>query len=68
LAYENKCAKCGKITIVSDGHDHKEKKDQGEPPIIVEQIDGTSYTFDKENCALMFKKFNAIYGNNFAYE
>ena len=68
LADENKCAKCGKITIVSDGHDHKDEKDQREPPIIVEQIDGLCYTFDTENCALMFKKFIAVYGNNFAYE
>jgi hypothetical protein len=68
LADENKFAMCGKITTVSDGHDHKDEKDQREPPIIVEQIDRTYYTFDTANCVLMFKKFNAVYGNNFAYE
>jgi hypothetical protein len=33
LADENKFAMCGKITTVSDGHDHKDEKDQREPPI-----------------------------------
>ena len=28
----------------------------------------TYYTFDTANCALMFKKFNAVYGSNFADE
>jgi hypothetical protein len=36
--------------------------------IIIEQIDGTYYTFDTADCALMFKKFNAVYGSNFADE
>jgi hypothetical protein len=53
-----------KVTIVSDGHDHEHDKDQREPSIIIEQIDGTSYTFDTENCALMFKKLNAVYIKN----
>jgi len=27
-------------------------------------IDGTSYTFDSNDCVLMFKKFRAAYGSN----
>jgi hypothetical protein len=46
-----KCALCGK-TIVS-----KE--------IIMEIIDNTSYTFDTNDCVLMFKKFRGIYGSDF---
>jgi hypothetical protein len=70
LAYENKCAMCGKEAIISDEHNsNKSEKDQQEVEVstmIVEQIDGTCYTFDTSNCALMFKKFNAVYGSNFA--
>jgi hypothetical protein len=33
---------------------------------IVEQINGSYYTFDTANCVLMFKKFMDIYGSNFA--
>ena len=66
LANENKCA------MISDGPDDKGKNDQQEEleasNIIVEQIDGTSYTFDTSDCASMFKKFSAVYGSNFAVE
>jgi hypothetical protein len=33
--------------------------------IVVEQTNGTSYTFDTACCAMMFKK---LYGSNFADE
>ena len=33
--------------------------------VVVEQIDGSQYTFDNASCALMFKKFNAVYGSRF---
>lgn len=46
-----KCTLCGK-TIIS-------KK------IIVEIIDNTSYTFDTDDCLLMFKKFRGVYGSDF---
>jgi len=36
------------------------------PTVVVEQIDGSQYTFDNASCALMFKKFNAVYGSKFA--
>ena len=63
-----------KETILSDEHDNKNKKEQQQQQesdtsnIIVEQIDGTYYTFDIPNCASMFKKFSAVYGRNFADE
>jgi hypothetical protein len=43
------------------------KPHEGEFPMI-EQIDGTSYTFDSDKCAMMFKRFSSVYGNNFADE
>ena len=36
--------------------------------IILEQINGTCYTFDSADCAMMFKRFSSVYGNNFADE
>jgi len=58
---------CGKEAIISDEHDSYKK--EGETSnIIIEQIDGACYTFDTTDCALMFKKFNAVYGSNFADE
>ena len=63
---------CGNEAIISDEHDsdNNEKKQQEVETlnIIIEQIDGTCYTFDTADCALMFKKFNAVYGSNFADE
>jgi hypothetical protein len=32
---------------------------------IVERIDGIEYVFDKDECALMFKKFKSVYGTDF---
>jgi hypothetical protein len=73
LAHENKCAMCGKETIISVEHDNKNEKSQQQQEndsissdIIVEQIDGSYYTFDTANCVLMFKKFKAVYGSSFA--
>ena len=60
---------CGKNTAISDKHDYTREKDQQEPGtsnMIVEQIDGTHYTFDTADCALMFKRFSAVYRSNFA--
>jgi hypothetical protein len=56
------CAMCGKMAVISDEHDSNEIH------ITVEQIDGISYTFDSDKCAMMFKKFSSVYGNNFADE
>jgi hypothetical protein len=36
--------------------------------ITVEQIDDTPYTFDTEDCAIMFKKFMDVYGSSFSEE
>jgi hypothetical protein len=75
LAHENKCAMCGKDAVVRDEPDRKNEKEQQQQEnnststIIVEQIiNGTCYTFDTANCALMFKKFRAVYGSSFADE
>jgi hypothetical protein len=60
---------CGKETVIRDEHDYKDDKDQqeqGTSNMITEQIDGTYYNFDTEDCALMFRKFSAVYGSNFA--
>jgi hypothetical protein len=63
---------CGNEAIISDEHEHdKNERQQQEVEasnIIVEQIDGTSYTFDTADCATMFKRFSSAYGNNFADE
>ena len=32
---------------------------------VEESIGGTSYTFDTKDCAIMFKRFHAIYGDDF---
>jgi hypothetical protein len=32
---------------------------------VEERIGGTSYTFDTKDCAIMFKRFHAIYGDDF---
>jgi hypothetical protein len=49
------CAMCGKVII---GKERLEKQ------ILVEIIDGKKYTFDKVDCMLMFKKFQAVHGSN----
>jgi hypothetical protein len=68
----NKCAMCGKAIIITDDHHDKKKKQQQQQnsssttSIIQDHIDGSSYTFDTADCALMFKKFRNLYGSNFA--
>jgi hypothetical protein len=64
---------CGNEAIISDKHDiDKNDKNQRQEVeasnIIIEQIDGTCYIFDRADCASMFKRFNAVYGSNFADE
>jgi hypothetical protein len=64
---------CGNEAIISDEHDFdkNEKKMQQQElnsHIILEQINGTCYTFDSADCAMMFKRFSSVYGNNFADE
>jgi len=51
---QDTCAMCGK-TI-------NEQKKQ----ILVEKIDDANYIFDSEDCALIFKRFRSLYGNNFS--
>jgi hypothetical protein len=60
---------CGKEAVISDGYeDDKDQQDPDNSNMITEQIDGTYYNFDTEDCALMFKRFSAVYGSNFADE
>jgi hypothetical protein len=74
LVRGNRCAMYGKETVISDEHDSnkrdKEQQKQVEASIyiVVEQFDGIHYTFDTADCALIFKKFSAVYGSNFADE
>ena len=58
----NRCAMCGKEAVVSNEHDSNNKSDKNQKQqelkdsnVVIEQIDGTYYTFDTEDCALMFK-------------
>ena len=57
-----KCAMCGKMAVISDEHDSNQNH------IMVEKVDGISYTFDSDKCAMMFKRCSSVYGNNFADE
>ena len=52
---QGKCALCGK-----DLEELREK-------IVVQEevINGIHYDFDTEDCAVMFKKFESVYGNDF---
>jgi hypothetical protein len=75
LAHENKCAMCGKDTIISRERGKKKEKENQQiqennstSTIIIEQINGSSYIFDTANCQLIFKKFREVYGSNFADE
>jgi nitrogen-specific signal transduction histidine kinase len=52
----SECALCGK-TIV----DLQEQ----ESSILKEVIGGTSYTFDTNECVMMFKRFKSVYGDDF---
>ena len=63
---DDRCAMCGKTALTSDEQDNNNENQQQE--VIVEQIDGTSYTFDTDDCAMMFKRFGSVYGNDFADE
>lgn len=47
------CALCGKKPGV-----HAQRT-------ITENIDGVNYTFDSNDCMLMFKKFKSVYGFSF---
>ena len=52
----SECALCGK-TIV----DLQEQ----ESSILKEPIGGISYTFDTNECVIMFKRFRSVYGDDF---
>jgi hypothetical protein len=64
---------CGNEAIISDEHDsdrNEKKRRQQElnSHIILEQINGTCYTFDSADCVMMFKRFSDVYGSGFADE
>jgi hypothetical protein len=50
----------GKVIIGEDQTENQEK-------IIFEIIDDTRYTFDSNDCVLMFKKFRNVYGTTFIW-
>jgi nitrogen-specific signal transduction histidine kinase len=52
----SQCALCGK-TIVG--------LQEQEPSILKEAIGGICYTFDTNECVLMFKRFRSVYGDQF---
>jgi hypothetical protein len=45
------CSLCGKPTSIEEA--------------ITEKINGHVHVFDKEDCSLMFKKFDSVYGSEF---
>ena len=51
------CALCGKTILKAEQQEEKQT--------IVEIIDGTRYTFDTNDCVIMFKKFRGVYGRDF---
>jgi len=51
---QDTCAMCGK------------KINEQKKQILVEKIDDANYIFDSEDCALIFKRFRSLYGNNFS--
>jgi hypothetical protein len=56
-----KCALCGKTLSGGGGGEEEKEKVR----VIEEIVDGSHYLFDTEECAIMFKKFGLVYGNNF---
>ncbi len=52
----SQCALCGKTII-----DVQEQQ----PSILKEAIGGICYTFDTNECVLMFKRFRSVYGDQF---
>ena len=64
---------CGKDIAISNRPEDKSESERDQQEayssrITIEQIDGTSHTFDTADCALMFKRFRSVYGSNFADE
>jgi hypothetical protein len=65
---------CGKDVVIREHYDTKNEKEhrlEGDNPasdIIEEQMNGTCYSFDTADCAMMFKRFSSAYGSNFADE
>jgi hypothetical protein len=58
---QTKCALCGKTLLGRGGGEEEKEKVM----VIKEIVDGSHYMFDTEECAIMFKKFGLVYGNNF---
>jgi len=51
---QNTCAMCGK------------KINEPKKQVLIEKIDDAHYIFDSADCALIFKRFRSLYGNNFS--
>ena len=58
---QTKCALGGKSLLGRGGGEEEKEKVM----VIEEIVDGSHYLFDTEECAIMFKKFGLVYGNNF---
>ena len=54
---QTKCALCGKTLVEGEAEE--------KVTVIEEIVDGSRYMFDTKECAIMFKKFGLVYGNNF---
>jgi hypothetical protein len=50
------CVLCGKTIVDQQEQDSS---------ILKEVIDGTSYSFDTNECIVMFKRFKSVYGDDF---
>ena len=61
-ALENKCAMCGKYVFVSEGLDKENERNRqledsaALPTVVVEQIDGSQYTFDNASLRINVQK------------
>jgi hypothetical protein len=82
ITQKNKCTMCGKdiigkdrLDIYNKENEQKQRQENNNSSlssstvvIAAEQINGSYYTFDTASCALMFEKFNAVYGSSLAHD
>jgi hypothetical protein len=76
ITQKNKCTMCGKDIIgYNKENEQKQRQENNNSSlssstvvIAAEQINGSYYTFDTASCALMFEKFNAVYGSSLAHD
>jgi hypothetical protein len=56
---QNKYALCGRFIR------EEQEQEQEKSSILTEVIEGISYTFDKNECRLMFRRLQSVYGSDF---